>query len=208
MKYIGCLHAHHSNIPYIEGILTELHITASHFVDPGLIRYLKSHADDHQIIERVMAELEWIEKMGVDMIFITCTNYIALLDGIQPTINVPILKIDEPFFEEIKQTTKPVHVIFTNEGTVAGTLSRLHNYLGNQFSFAIEYAVIPTAFDLYMEGKTTEHDYVLSKVLAEQDFDKKTIAVAQLSMSNAAMKYSQETGQHIINPSQALKNIF
>lgn len=206
MKQIGCLHAHHSNIQFTERIFTDLPIKASHFVDPGLIHFQKNNTDTCQLSKRIVNKLKWIEKTGVDMIFITCTNYITLLEDIKLDINIPVLKIDEPFFEEIKQTSRPVQVIFTNEGTVAGTMGRLHNYLRGQISFPIEYEVIPKAFDLYMHGKTTEHDQHLSEFLVNQDFKKQTIAVAQLSMSNAAIEYSNKNKQFIINPLSAMKN--
>lgn len=201
MKHLGCLHAHHSNIQYIEGVLKDLSIKSTHFVDPGLIHFAK---DNQQCIERLIDELKWIEETGVDVILITCTNYIAFLEETKLEMSIPILKIDEQFFEEVKQALQPVQVIFTNEGTVAGTMSRLHTYL-EEFRFAVEYTVIPKAFDLYMQGKTLEHDALLLKTFAAQDFKKHSIAVAQLSMSSAAIAYSQQTGQHIINPLLALK---
>lgn len=206
MKQIGCLHAHHSNIPLIEGILTDLPIQMSHFVDPGVFPILKRDTDSHPATDRVMNELKWIEKTGVDMILITCTNYIALLEDIKLEFHIPIMKIDEPFFEKLKQTTKPVQILFTNEGTVAGTMDRLHKYLGSRLDFPIRYEVIPKAFELYMQGKATEHDALISKALTAQNFEKNTIAVAQLSMSNEAIAYSQQTGMHIIHPLLALKN--
>jgi hypothetical protein len=105
----------------------------------------------------------------------------------------------------MKQAQKPVRIMFTNEGTVAGTMDRLHNYLKDQLTFPIEYELIPTAFDLYMQGETTEHDALVTKTLATQDFERNAIAVAQLSMSNAAIAYSQQTGIYIMNPLLALK---
>ena len=39
---LGCLHMHHSNIAYIDGIVTPDHVEVLHFVDPGLIRRIGS----------------------------------------------------------------------------------------------------------------------------------------------------------------------
>jgi hypothetical protein len=34
---LGCLHMHHSNIPYIDRIVAPDRVDLLHFVDPGLI---------------------------------------------------------------------------------------------------------------------------------------------------------------------------
>ena len=39
---LGCLHMHHSNIPYIDGIVAPDRVELLHFVDPGLMRRIGS----------------------------------------------------------------------------------------------------------------------------------------------------------------------
>lgn len=57
---IGCLHAHYSNIEYIEASIG-------------------SKAD----------QIKWITQSGVDAILITCTGYIAILEEVETMTNLP-----------------------------------------------------------------------------------------------------------------------
>ena len=54
------------------------------------------------LARKVKEQIEWMISCDVDAILITCTNYIALLEDetlFDPSI--PIIKIDEPYFESI-----------------------------------------------------------------------------------------------------------
>ena len=51
--------------------------------------------------KKVKDQMEWIASCNVDAILITCTNYIAILQDEELSISVPIIKIDEPYFEYI-----------------------------------------------------------------------------------------------------------
>lgn len=37
-RRVGCLHAHHSNIAYVERAFASYEVELIHFVDPGLMR--------------------------------------------------------------------------------------------------------------------------------------------------------------------------
>ena len=41
---LGCLHMHHSNIAYVDGIVDAERVEALHFVDPGLMRRIGGDA--------------------------------------------------------------------------------------------------------------------------------------------------------------------
>ncbi|MGH2559040.1 MAG: hypothetical protein ACRDJH_08245, partial [Thermomicrobiales bacterium] len=100
MVTLGCLHAHHSNIAYIDQILAPCEVSTVHFVDPGLMRRITNDSGfaGKQALTRVRQQLEWMASCDVNAILLTCTNYIAEL-GEQPiALDLPIVKIDEPFF--------------------------------------------------------------------------------------------------------------
>lgn len=102
-KRLGCLHAHYSNIEYIENAFSPFNIELIHFVDPALMYRVTSDENfqesDAQI--KVKDQIEWIAQCNVDAILITCTNYISILKEDELSISVPIIKIDEPFFDYI-----------------------------------------------------------------------------------------------------------
>ncbi|MCM2535985.1 hypothetical protein NDK43_31455 [Neobacillus pocheonensis] len=207
-KRLGCLHAHYSNIGYIEDALSLFEIELIHFVDPGLM-YRVTYDDKFQeadIQNKVKEQLEWMAHCQVDAIMITCTNYIAILQEDKLSLSVPILKIDEPYFEYLCQIPQPQTIVFTNPTTVEGTMARLHHYANQQHkSLELEIVVIENTFDLIMQGRNEEYNQEISKFLKKISTDeKRVISVAQLSMVDAARIVEQETAKRIINPLNTL----
>lgn len=207
-KRIGCLHAHYSNIAYIEDILHPFNVELTHFVDPGLMYRVTS--DEHfQTLEaetRVKEQIEWIAKCNVDAILITCTNYIAILPENQLSLSVPLIKMDEPFFHHLCKIEQPQMIIFSNPATVSGTLERLQEHVKRQNkSLDIETIVLENTFEILMQGKKEEYNReitnFLQKIVKNQ---KKVISVAQLSMVSAAQQVEIQTAEKIINPLNTL----
>lgn len=202
-KRIGCLHAHYSNIDYIEIALSAYNVELSHFVDPGLMNRVMNDPDftESEAQRKVKEQVEWIEKTGVDAILITCTNYIALVGEL--SLKVPIIKIDEPYFEALCEVVQPQTIVFTNPDTVSGTMDRLQQYAhSKQKSLDIEVEVIENTFQLIMSGKKEEYEREVINFLKKNH--QKVVSVAQLSMVGAALQVESETSQPIINPLNAL----
>lgn len=196
-KKIGCLHAHYSNIDYIESAFSPYELELNHYVDPGLIYRLKSDQVS-EAEKKVKDQIEWIAQSGVDAILITCTNYIALMKQIE--VNIPIIKIDEPYFEALCNTQQPQTILFTNPDTVQGTMSRLEQYAKNrQKTLDIEVKIIENTFELIMSGKNEEYQKAVCDYIKQLD-SIRGLSVAQLSMVAAAQQVGHETSKIIINP--------
>ncbi|RKP51635.1 hypothetical protein D7Z26_17830 [Cohnella endophytica] len=197
---IGCLHAHYSNIGYIEQALSASEVELIHYVDPGLLSLFGSDSSFtvQDAESKVIQQLEWIAKGSVDAILITCTNYVALLREERLSFNLPIIKIDEPFFGELCRNEKPQILLFTNPATVEGTMARLRNYaesIGQRLE--MEARVIPHTFELIMQGKKERYMEVLTEYIRETiqaEGGNRRLSVAQLSMVDAARKAGQESG--------------
>ncbi|MEY9976905.1 hypothetical protein [Lysinibacillus sp. RC79] len=66
-KKLGCLHAHHSNIEYIEQAFQNIeNVELVHFVDPGLIQQVSKGADG--LAFKVKEQLKWMESCNMDAI--------------------------------------------------------------------------------------------------------------------------------------------
>jgi hypothetical protein len=200
-KKIGCLHAHYSNIDYIESAFSPYDLELCHYVDPGLIYVLQN--DQVSVAEkRVKDQIQWMAQSGVDAILITCTNYIALLKQIEVTI--PIIKIDEPYFEALCKTQQPQTILFTNPDTVSRTMARLHHYAkSHQKTLDIEVKLIENTFQLIMSGKNEEYQTAVCNYI-KQLASNSSLSVAQLSMVAAAQQVAHETSKTIINPLSTL----
>jgi len=206
-KKLGCLHAHYSNIEYIENALSSYEMELVHFVDPALMYRVTSDetfkTEDAQM--KVKEQIEWIAQCHVDAILITCTNYIAILQEEQLSISVPIIKIDEPYFEYICHRQQPQTILFTNPATVNGTMERLNQYADHRKkSLDIEVTVINNTFELIMQGQKQEYNQEISKYLKKLIEEDKAISVAQLSMVDASKEVEVLTSTSIINPLDTL----
>jgi aspartate/glutamate racemase len=208
-KRIGCLHAHYSNIQYIEQAFSSCEVELLHFVDPALV-YRVSSDDTFSLLDarrKVIEQIEWIVQADVDVILITCTNYIAVLQEDQLSVTVPIIKIDEPFFNDVCNQNQPQILLFTNPATVEGTMKRLYDYANaNGKHIDVEAQVIENTFELIMQGKKEQYLIVLSeyirKLLASNK--NRVISVAQLSMVEAVRDIEKETRVKIGNPLESL----
>ncbi|MGW6191208.1 hypothetical protein ACWFRC_10865 [Bacillus cereus] len=207
MKKLACLHAHHSNIEYIDRALQSFGIEILHFVDPILSRILKKDCDfeKEQARSNLKDIIKYIAKSDVDTLLLTCTDYITLLDE-NFKIDIPILKIDELFFEMICHIEEPQTILFTNNRTVSGTMERLKQYARqNNKSIHVKVEVIEGIFELIMQGRKEEHDVKLEKYLYEIMKDRnEMLSVAQLSMVDATTRVENIIGRNIINPLNAL----
>jgi hypothetical protein len=204
-KKIACLHAHASNISYIETAFSPYDIELIHFVDPGLMYRVMTDksftlADGEK---KVKDQVEWVAQ-SAEAILITCTNYIALLKEEELTVNVPIIKIDEPFFQDICQMEQQQTILFTNPDTVSGTMNRLHQYAQSQNkSLDIEVKIIENTFELIMSGKNEEYNKAVRDYIKQLDTTQ-NVSIAQLSMVAAAQQVEAETAKTIINPLKTL----
>lgn len=207
-KRVGCLHAHYSNIEYIEKALSNYDIELVHFVDPGLmdrVTYDESFKGK-DAENKVKEQIEWIAHNKVDAILITCTNYIAILQEENLSISVPIIKIDEPYFDYICNIDQPQMILFTNPATVEGTVRRLHNYAKNHGrTLDVEVMVIQDSFELIMQGRKEEYNLRIMMFLNELiDNEEKVVSVAQLSMVEASEQFEYTSSRTIINPLNTL----
>ncbi|MGX9135281.1 hypothetical protein ACWV26_13045 [Rummeliibacillus sp. JY-2-4R] len=188
MKRLGCLHAHFSNISYIEEALSKYSIELQHFVDPGLMMRMANDSNftTAEAKNKVKEQINWIAKTGVDAILITCTNYIALIEE-NSFWNVPVIKIDEPFFNAFSKLSNPRFLIFTNPKTIEGTTKRLNQHL-QKINAPNDYkvVVIPEAFEYLMNGKMKEHNDMVVKSLTKLfSQNSGSFAIGQLSMVEA-----------------------
>ncbi|OAB46195.1 hypothetical protein [Paenibacillus glacialis] len=207
-KRLACLHAHYSNIEYIENALSNYTIELVHFVDPALMyrvtndeSFTRSDAEN-----KVKEQIEWIAQNKVDAILITCTNYIALLQEDELSISTPIIKIDEPFFDYICSIQQPQTILFTNPATVDGTLGRLYDYANTKGqTLDVEAVVIHDTFELIMQGRKEEYNLEISKFLRTIiENENRVISVAQLSMVEASEQVEYKRSGKIINPLDTL----
>ncbi|MDR6551662.1 hypothetical protein [Paenibacillus qinlingensis] len=203
MKRIGCFHAHHSNIEHIDNALFDLGVELIHFVDPGLDRIKQDPGFTTEIAQKkVLETLDWIANCHVDAILITCTFFTAIYQEDLYRYAIPIIKIDDPLFEEICESKQPTVVAFTNPNTVQGTMKQLAAYAQKKGK-ALEAApaLLDNTFDLIMQGKKTAYIQAVSQGLTQliEENPGKRVVAAQLSMVPAARAAEKQTNRAVGN---------
>ena len=126
---IICLHAAVGNRDIIEAALQDGPFEIQHEVDTQLLTMIREGEPEERQLEYVATRINELIAREPAFIFVTCTNYIVLLDQIDVSANVPILKIDELLFQAITQVHNPIKLLFSNEQTIAGTMTRLTDYV-------------------------------------------------------------------------------
>lgn len=204
-KKLGCLHAHHSNIEYIEQVFQKnKEIELIHFVDPGLFHQVSKGVTE--LTYKIVEQIQWMVSCDLDAILITCTNYIVLLDDCNVhASSIPIIKMDELYFELICNERQPQIILFTNPATVEGTMTRLHQYASKQGkSIDVTVKVIEHTFDLIMQGKNKAYNDAILRTLYQEANEQRLLSVAQLSMVSAAQQFEEKTAISIMHPLKAL----
>ncbi|MFM9278632.1 aspartate/glutamate racemase family protein [Paenibacillus jiagnxiensis] len=209
MKRLACLHAHYSNVEYIEQALAPYGLELVHYTDPGLIRRMSSDPrfSQAEALEHATNQLEWMMDCGADAVLVTCTQYAALLEESRQEWQVPVITINEPFFDVLCSNEQPQIVLFTNPGTVEGTMRRLHAFADEVGKVPqVEAQLIEGSFGLIMEGKKEEYLERVSGYMKEliQTGEQRMIFAAQLSMTEAAEAVERQCRCEIGNPLKAL----
>lgn len=212
MMTIGCFHAHYSNIALIEKALAPYEVELVHYVDPGLDR-LKHDADFSiaLIHEKVAQTLQWIAECHADAILVTCTLFATVLEQEAKQVPVPVIGIDDPLLQEMRQIPEEYIVAFTNPATIEGTMARVNQALQQDKETVVQHKAetsrteavcIPGTFELIMRGDqegylAAVHDGL--QQIAEQ-YPGKRVVAAQLSMAPAAAQVTADTGIVIHSP--------
>lgn len=208
MRTIGCFHAHYSNIEQIDNALSAYDVECVHFVDPGLDRIKNDPDFTHEQAEsKVLDTLNWIAHSHVDAILVTCTFYAAMIREDIHRFPVPVVKIDEPLFQDLLNGGEPITLVFTNPNTVEGTLGRLRRYFEEHGAeLDAEARILPGTFELIMQGKKEQYvEQVASGMIGiARELPDKTIVAAQLSMVPAAQRVAETTGTAIGNAAVSL----
>ena len=119
----------------------------------------------------------------------------------QLSMSIPIIKIDEPFFQTICEETQPQTILFTNPATVDGTMERLYQYAKlHKKTINVQVKVIDNTFDLIMQANKAAYNNAIIQYFREIMSDELQIAVAQLSMVEAAQQFKEEFGVAITHP--------
>lgn len=189
MKKIVCIHAHQSNIDYLDRMLEPFPCTVQHEV----IQLTEGNSDDSAVLKKKI--LRFLSQETVAC-FLTCTVHCGLIKE-KVLQGIPILKIEDPIIETLSSDLNDKVLLFTNPATVDLTMSKVQKRISRkQSNQNYEVEVIPDIFDLISKNKKNLYRTALLESIKTKT---KTVYLMQLSMSLITDEYLPN-GSKIINP--------
>lgn len=176
MKQIIGIHAHDSNISYMEALFNEDDIVKKHLI-------IKPQMDLEDQRKKLMALIKKELKSDVVGFMITCTVYASLIEE-SDIDGVPIWKIEDPIIEAIIQDDHQKFLFFSNPDTVPLTMAKVkagYQKKGKESDYQVR--LIPDSFPLIMSGQQAAYEEAIKEAIAPYLQEKGSVYLMQLSMS-------------------------
>lgn len=144
----------------------------------------------------------YLEERGADAILSACSSVGGLVDLVQPSINVPVLRIDEAMAEYAVNQASKIGVAATLETTLEPTMNLLQQKAdkkGKKVDFIQQ--VASSAYQKLMAGDQQGHDRELAEVLHQLAKETEVIVLAQASMARVVSTFPAEMqGKFLTSP--------
>lgn len=137
-----------------------------------------------QISARVANYLKSAESAGADQILVTCSSIGPAVEAAASSIDVPVLRVDQPMADQAVQTGKRIGVIATLRTTLEPTadlVQRRAQKAGKEVQ--ITSRLCEGAFDALMSGDAAKHDAMVAGALKDLAKQADVIVLAQASMA-------------------------
>jgi Asp/Glu/hydantoin racemase len=179
----------HSNFALVESLNTLVKemlpgVGLITLVDDTLLSYAREPGVDDALKLRAKNFFRAASDAGADAILNVCSSVGETVDAARPSINAPILKIDEPTAEEAVARGQRIAVLAMVESTLEPTCRLLQRKAAEQ---GREVQLTPRlcegAFDALMAGKTEEHDRAVAEAVLDVAKDHDVIVLAQAPMA-------------------------
>ncbi|HZK11177.1 MAG TPA: aspartate/glutamate racemase family protein [Atribacterota bacterium] len=177
-------------------------VTIYNIVDDSILpRIVAAGGLSSGIISTVYQHISSAEKMGSDLILVTCSSISEVVDIVSPLVSVPVIKIDDAMTDEaVKVAVDSLGVIATIKTTLNPTINQLKKKMvktGKKFK------IVPVlCSDAYKalinEGNPEKHDLLLYKGIEKIIEDVDAIVLAQASMARLLPKLRKLTNKPIL----------
>ena len=170
MKKILCIHAHESNIYYLDRLLG----TFDCAIDHQMIRLADNPKNSAEMLKKEITSYFCDDVIAC---FLTCTVHGSLVD--EEMINgVPIFKIEDPIIEKLSQDPCDKVLLFTNPSTVNLTVNKIKHSRGRFQNYDVE--IIPDSFELILNNEQALYKAAIVEYIRTKTKD---VYLMQLSMS-------------------------
>ena len=185
--------------------------TIYNIVDDSILpRILNNGSLSPEIISTVYQHISSAERMGSDIILVTCSSISEVVDIVSPLVSVPIIKIDDAMTDEAVKIADNIAVVATIKTTLNPTINQLKEKMvkaGKQINLVP--LLCSNAYKaLINESNPEKHDLLLYEAIEEIIENVDTIVLAQASMARLLPKLKKLTNKPILtSPESAVEKV-
>ena len=174
--------------------------------DSILPRIVDAGGLSSEIVSTVYQHISSAEKMGSNLILVTCSSISEVVDIVSPLISVPVIKIDDAMTDEaVKVAADSLGVIATIETTLNPTINQLKKKMAKaEKKIKIVPVLCSDAYKaLINENNPEKHDLLLYKAIEEIIESVDAIVLAQASMARLLPKLKKLTNKPILTSTES-----
>lgn len=180
--------------------------TIYNIVDDSILpRILNNGSLSPKIISTVYQHISTAERMGSDVILVTCSSISEVVDIVSPLVSVPVIKIDDAMTDEAVKIADTLGVVATIKTTLNPTINQIRKKMALAEK---EIKIIPLlCSDAYKalinENNPEKHDLLLCKAIEEIIKSVDAIVLAQASMARLLPKIKKLTNKPILTSTES-----
>ena len=181
-------------------------VTIYNIVDDSILpRIVAAGGLSSGIISTVYQHISSAEKMGSDLILVTCSSISEVVDIVSPLVSVPVIKIDDAMTDDAVKIANVLGVVATIETTLNPTINQLRKKMAIAEK---EIKIVPLlCSDAYKalinENNPEKHDLLLYKAIEEIIESVDAIVLAQASMARLLPKLKKLTNKPILTSTES-----
>lgn len=175
-------------------------------VDDSLVRAIGLKGGiTPDIAQRVAGYLASAAAGDADYILVTCSSIGPAVDAAAATVNVPVLRVDQPMADAAVQAGRRIGVIATLPTTLNPTIDLVRRraaLAGKEIELTSR--LCAGAFEALMAGDSAQHDAIVGAALRELCSQVDVILLAQASMARVVDTLAPTERKALILSSPAL----
>ena len=181
-------------------------VTIYNIVDDSILpRIIADGGLSSGIISTVYQHICSAEKMGSDLILVTCSSISEVVDIVSPLVSVPVIKIDDAMTDDAVKIADTLGVVATIETTLNPTINQLRKKMAIAEK---EIKIVPLlCSDAYKalinENNPEKHDLLLYKAIEEIIERVDAIVLAQASMARLLPELKKLTNKPILTSAES-----
>lgn len=166
-----------------------------HVLNEGLLQDLLRGADTDTVFAAMAAQLAVVERQGAELIVMTCSSTSPGVDVARRSLQVPVLKIDDPMARQAVTTGSVIGVLCTASSTLAASTQLLQDHAAEQArAVTLRPVLVDGAYSALHKGDRDTHDRLVSAAAADLAPIVDVLVLAQASLAHLQQPLTQAHG--------------